>query len=446
MSTKVVTRFAPSPTGFPHLGTAMYALLNYVYARQNNGKVIMRSEDTDPTRSKPEFEAAIKDDLKWLGIEADEFARQTDRLDIYKAYIQKLIESDKAYISNEKKINEDGSEGPVRDVVRLRNQNKIVTFTDMARGEISVDTTDLKDFVIARDINSPLYHLTVVVDDFEMGVTHIIRGEDGIANTPRQILIQEAIGAPRPIYAHYPFVLGANRQKMGKRNGAVGIREYRKQGYLPEAVLNFCLLLVWHPKDDREMFTLSEIIEHFELERIGKSGAILDPVKLDWFNREYMKLLSEDELTKRALTYCSTLGVEQPGISRYIPMLLERIDKFGDIPVLLGKTEKTETNQAKWGELDFLLNAPAVTKELLIGKSGAIEHEIKQHLEWIMSNGTNREVVWPYAEQNGKGKVLWPMRVALSGKEKSPDPFALVTMLGNDESRARIRLALDVLK
>src|SRR3989344_4350355 len=258
---KVVTRFAPSPTGLPHLGTAMYALLNYLYAHQNNGKVLMRSENTDPVRSKPEYEKAIIEGLAWLGIKADEFYRQTDRLEIYKKYITKMIADGTAYISldtNEK--------GETRDV-------------------ISGDTTDLKDFIIARDINSPLYHLTVVVDDHETGVTHIIRGEDGLANTPRQILIQEAIGAKRPIYAHYHFILLPNHIKMGKRNGAKSIQEYQQLGYLPEAIVNFTILLAWHPKDDRELFTIPDLLKEFELERIGKSGAILDEKKLNWLNR-----------------------------------------------------------------------------------------------------------------------------------------------------------------
>src|SRR3989344_1319070 len=194
MGNKVVTRFAPSPTGLPHLGTAMYALLNYIYARQKGGEVIMRSEDTDPVRSKHEHEEAIKEGLTWLGIKPDKFYRQSERTDIYKKYIAKMVEEGTAYISTE--TNE---EGKTRDVVRFKNPNKVVTFHDMARGDISVDTTDLKDFAIARDLESPLYHLTAVVDDHEMAVTHVIRGEDGLANTPRQILIQEAIGAKRPV-------------------------------------------------------------------------------------------------------------------------------------------------------------------------------------------------------------------------------------------------------
>lgn len=389
----------------------------------------MRSEDTDPVRSKPEFEVAIKEDLKWLGIEADEFARQSDRLENYKKYIHQMIDSGHAYISTEQSENGEG----MRDVVRFRNPNKVITFHDMSRGDISVDTTDLNDFVIARDVNSPLYHLTVVVDDFEMEVTHIIRGEDGLANTPRQILIQEAIGAKRPVYAHYPFVLGANRQKMGKRNGAVSIRDYRKMGYLPEAVLNFCLLLVWHPKDERELFTLPEMIENFELERIGKSGALLDPIKLDWFNREYMKKLSDEEFIKQASAYCSTLEVEQ--LRGFLPLLRDRINKFSDLATMLDRG----------GEFDFLLEPPKLSKELLIGKSGTDAGNIVRHIDWILEHGTDKETVWPYAEKEGKSAVLWPMRVALSGKEKSPDPFTLAQILGQKESMLRLENAKAVL-
>lgn len=439
MNTKVITRFAPSPTGYPHLGTAMYALLNYIYARQKGGKVIMRSEDTDPVRSKPEYEAGIIEDLRWLGIEADEFARQSERLEIYKKHIKQLIDSGHAYLSLEKEEGKNES----REVVRFKNPNKVVTFTDMARGDISVDTTDLHDFVIARDINSPLYNFTVVVDDFEMGITHVIRGEDGLANTPRQVLILEAIGGERPVYAHFPFVLNKNREKMGKRNGAVAIRDYRNQGYLPEAVLNFCLLLVWHPKDDRELFTLPEMIMSFELERIGKSGAILDDAKLNWLNREYMNKLAPEELQDRALPFCATLSVEH--FKKFLPLLLERIDKFSDIPILLGEEGLPHEASAKWGEFNFLLHKPTYTKELLLGKTGAIEGEIKKYLQYILEHGVEKENVWDYATREGRGKVLWPMRVALSGREKSPDPFTLALALGTPESLSRLQTAIDKL-
>jgi glutamyl-tRNA synthetase len=434
MADKVVTRFAPSPTGLPHLGTAIYALLNYLYSRQNKGEVIMRFEDTDPVRSKKEHEGHIRDGLKWLGIEADSVYRQTDRLDLYKKYIAKMIAEGTAYISREK--NEEGVE---RDLVRFKNPNKVVTFHDMSRGDISVDTTDLKDFIIARDVNSPLYHLTVAVDDFEMGVTHIIRGEDGIANTPRQILIQEAIGAPRPIYAHFPFVLMPNRMKMGKRNGAISLQDYMAQGYLPEAVLNFALLLVWHPKqDDRELFTLEDMVKEFELERIGKSGAILDEKKLDWLNREYLKKMPPEELKKNIFEHLPEKFQNQ----KLIPLVMERIIKWGDI-----------TTMVDAGELDFFVEAPQIDKQKLIFKDTQPEkittnlnlaiEALENISEEAFTADTVKSTLMLIADNLPKrGELLHPVRYALSGKDKSPDPFIIAEVIGKNETLKRLQNAL----
>jgi len=437
---KVITRFAPSPTGLPHLGTAMYALLNYIYARQNGGEVIMRSEDTDPARSKREFEEAIIEGLAWLGIRADKTYRQSERTEIYKKYIAKMISDGTAYLSRE--TNE---EGKIRDLVRFKNPNKVVTFHDMSRGDISVDTTDLKDFIIARDINSPLYHLTVVVDDHETRVTHVIRGEDGLANTPRQILIQEAIGATRPVYAHYPFVLMPNRMKMGKRNGAVSLQNYRKAGYLPEAIVNFVILLVWHPKDDRELFTLQDLIQEFQLERIGKGGAILDEKKLDWINREYIKKMPVDERNRNIAEWLEKLGYKNIN-EKIFDIVFDRISKWSDI-------EKMEWE----GELDYYFTPPAIDAEKLVWKDSNAE-ETKKHLEKVkeilekaescseLGSATGiKSLIFDYATENGKGQVLWPIRVALSGREKSPDPFTLIYILGKNESMARLKSAMEKL-
>lgn len=439
MKSNVVTRFAPSPTGLPHIGTAMYALLNFLYARQHDGTVIMRSEDTDPVRSKPEYEEAIIAGLGWLGITADAFYRQSERTELYKKYIAKMVADGTAYISKE--INETGQ---TRDVVRFKNPNKVVTFNDASRGDIAVDTTDLKDFVIARDVESPLYHLTVVVDDFEMGVTHIIRGEDGIANTPRQILIQEAIGAPRPLYAHYPFVLLPNKTKMGKRNGAVSLQEYRSKGYLPEALLNFVILMAWHPKDDRELFTLTDLLSEFELSRIGKSGAILDEKKLNWLNREYIKKLSPDaqltlieeylpERIKNYKNYSTNL------LKKTLPIILERIDKFDDVRMM-----------AEAGEFDYVFEPPTPSRELLTHKLEVDTSVIAEHLKHAKDQLSRIEafdkeslknLLWEYATEAGRANVLWPMRVALTGLPKSPDPFTVAEILGKDETIKRLTYA-----
>ncbi len=433
---KVITRFAPSPTGLPHLGTTIYALLNYLYARQQNGKVIMRFEDTDPVRSKKEYEGLIADALGWVGIKADEVYRQTDRLDIYKKYIAKMIDDGTAYISKEK--NEEGIE---RDLVRFKNPNKVITFHDMSRGDISVDTTDLKDFIIARDVNSPLYHLTVVVDDYEMGITHVIRGEDGLANTPRQILIQEAIGAPRPVYAHYPFVIMPNRKKMGKRNGAISLQDYMKAGYLPEAVLNFALLLVWHPKDDRELFLLEDLIKEFDIERIGKSGAILDDKKLDWLNREYMKKLPQEEIKKNILEWLP----ENLRNEKLIPIVFDRISKWGDINMMVENHE-----------LDFFVQAPDIQKEKLNFKN-TLPEKTHEYLT-VVTNSLNDFDEKDFNQENiknslmkiaegveSRGAVLHPIRYALSGLDKSPDPFIISEILGKNETLSRLQKAIALL-
>ena len=444
---KVITRFAPSPTGLPHLGTAMYALLNYIYARQNGGVVIMRSEDTDPVRSKPEYEEAIKEGLAWIGIKPDDFYRQSERTDLYKKYITKMVADGTVYISTE--TNE---EGKTRDLVRFKNPNKVVTFHDASRGDISVDTTDLKDFIIARDVDSPLYHLTVVVDDFDMGVTHIIRGEDGLANTPRQILIQEAIGAPRPVYAHYPFVIMPNRSKMGKRNGAGSLQDYRKQGYLPEAMVNFIILMAWHPTDDRELFLTEDLIKEFQLERIGKSGAIFDDKKLDWLNREYIKKLPKEEIEKNILERLP----EKMRNAKLIPLIFDRISKWSDVDMMIEQ-----------GELDYFFTVPDVDTTKLVWKPArsatgvaggdSTKEETQKHLQKVVEILTSaseesfadaekvKSLIFDYATENGRGNVLWPMRFALSGRDKSPDPFTLIYILGRGESVARLKTAIEKL-
>jgi glutamyl-tRNA synthetase len=434
---KVVTRFAPSPTGLPHFGTAMYALLNYLYARQNNGEVIMRSEDTDPVRSKKEYENAIKEGLAWIGITPDKFFRQSERTDIYKKYIAKMIEEGTTYVSTE--TNE---EGKTRDLVRFRNPNKVVTFHDESRGDISVDTTDLKDFIIARDVDSPLYHLTVVVDDHETGVTHVIRGEDGLANTPRQILIQEAIGAARPVYAHYPFVIMPNRAKMGKRNGAISLQDYRAKGYLPEALVNFIILMAWHPKDDRELFTIDELIKEFELKRIGKGGAMLDEKKLDWLNREYIKKLTPQELEKSILEWLPERMQDKIIAPKLVPVIREYISKWGDVK-----------DMAERGELDFFFKAPKIKKEKLAYKNCTPE-KTSLNLQLAVKALENLEESQFKAEDikinlmliadnlEKRGELLHPVRYALSGLEKSPDPFVIASIIGKNETLSRLQKAI----
>ncbi len=396
---KIVVRMAPSPTGSLHVGTARTPLFNYLFAKRYGGKFIMRIEDTDKERSTKEFEKNILDGLEWLGLKYDEFYRQSERTEVYVNYVKKMISNGTAYISKE-----DPKEPGERDsVVRFKNPNKKVIFDDLIRDKVEFDTTELGDFVIAKSPEEPLYHLAVVVDDHEMGVTHVIRGEDHISNTPRQILIQEAIGAKRPIYAHLPLMLDQDRQKLSKRKHgeAVSVDFYKKAGILPEALLNFLALIGWNPGTDQEVFSLKELTEVFDIKKVQKGGAVFNEKKLEWFNKEHIKLLPEEEQFKLVIKS------------------IEHEDYFNQAPSL-------DISKINWKSTD-----PADTKMHLIA--------VKEMLE-------DKDRLMHYAEEKGKGDVLWPLRFALSGKEKSPDPFTLIKILGLDESRKRVGNAIKLLE
>jgi glutamyl-tRNA synthetase len=436
----MVTRFAPSPTGFLHAGNYRTALFSYLYARQHGGKFILRIEDTDRERSKKEYEDNIIESLNWLGLEYDEKYRQTDLVESHKKWLKKLIDEGKAYISKETK------EGSARsEVIRFRNPNQKITFADLIRGEITFDTTELGDFVIAKSLEEPLFHLAVVVDDHEMGVTHIVRGEDHISNTPRQILIRRAIGAPDPVYAHIPLVLSADRTKLSKRKGALALTEYRDRGYLPEAMINFMALIGWNPGTDQEIFSREELIKIFDLSKVQKGGAIFNEEKLKWINKAHIAKLSDAEFKALANKFIPTdTGLNEDAKSKVYSIIKERISTFGEIKDMFAQ-----------GEFDFLKGAPTYPKEALVWKKDNAENtktyigEVIPMLEALseadFTGAKVKETIWSYAEAKGRGNVLWPLRYALSGKEKSPDPFALADLLGKTETLARLRNAYNAL-
>lgn len=429
---EVIVRIPPSPTGNLHIGTARTALFNYLFAKQNNGKIVLRMEDTDKERSKDEFEKNIIEGLNWLGIEWDEFYRQSERNEIYRNFLNKLIKQKKAYISKEK-------EGERSEVIRFKNPNKRVKFIDLIRGEIEFDTTELGDFVIAKSLDEPLYHLAVVVDDHKSKVTHVIRGEDGISNTPRQILIQEAIGAKRPIYAHLPLILNEKKAKLSKRDGVTSLDEYKNKGYLKEAIINFLALLGWAPKDNREMFSIDELIENFSIKDVQKGGAVFNINKLDWFNKEYIKKLSDKEI----LSKINVDKLDERTLKRALPEIKERLTHIDDLNKLfepknefgyIFEINKFEIKKLNWKNNDF-----PVTKSYL--------QEIVDRLEKLDDNDFEsdkiKESIWDFADQNGKGDVLWPFRYALSGKDKSIDPFTLSFILGKKETIKRLQNAIN---
>lgn len=441
---KIVVRIPPSPTGFFHVGRARTALFNFLFAKKNGGKIVFRIEDTDKERSKKEYEEDIVESLKWLGIKYDDGPiRQSERGEVYSKYIQKMLDNGTAYVSKE-------TEGANTEVIRFKNPNKKITFTDLIRGDITVDTTDLENFVIARNVNDPLYHLTVVVDDFEMGVTHVIRGDDGIANTPRQILIQEAIGAPRPIYAHVPLILAPDKSKMSARHGATSLRDFREAGYLPEAFVNFLALLGFNPGGEKEIYTLPELISVFDIERVQKGGAVFNTEKLDWINKEHMKLLPIGDRNKFIQERIFKLFPEnkktsdEKYMSKVYSVIFEHISKWSDIDKLVGE-----------GEFSYFFHTPQYSKEMLLWKGQGNFEETKAHLEWIKNtlekssefNSADdvKSMVFDYATLKGRGNVLWPLRVSLSGREKSPDPFTLAFILGKSETIERIDNALKII-
>lgn len=420
----IVVRFAPSPTGSLHVGGARTALFNCLFARQSGGKIVLRLEDTDRERSKPEYEAGILDSLAWLKLDFDEIYRQSERTDVYAAELERLLELGALYRSVE--TSAEGERKARRsEVIRFRNPNKTIIFADIIRGEISFDTAELGDFVVARSLEEPLYHLAAVVDDWKMDVSHIIRGEDHISNTPRQILIQEALGAPRPIYAHIPLILAPDRSKLSKRHGAVNVTEYREQGYLPEALVNYLALLGWNPGTDQEIFSREDLINLFSLERIQRGGAIFDIEKLKWLNREYLRRAPES-IWQNCFTdaWPPTLRI------KIIPLLRERVSNLAEARLLIASRE-----------YDYFRAAPIVDRAFL--KAPETLSQTITLLENIPEADFNpiriKTALWPHAEMVGRAAVLSTLRVALTGREHSPDPFTVADILGKEETLSRLR-------
>ncbi|HYF29066.1 MAG TPA: glutamate--tRNA ligase family protein, partial [Candidatus Paceibacterota bacterium] len=322
------------------------------------------------------------------------------------------------------------------------NPSRDVTFRDEVRGDITFHTGELGDFVIARAIDDPLYHFAVVVDDWDMGITHVIRGDDHISNTTRQILIQEAVGAPRPIYAHLPLILDTDRSKMSKRSGNTSLMAYRDEGFLPEGIVNYLALLGWSPGGNEEHFSLADLTRVFDLDGVQKSGAVWDREKLLSVNQRWMRTLSDDEFLTR--------GGFDASVAKAVPLLKERARTFGEARELLA------------GELGCLFHAPQLDRRTLMAKEpedrpGFTKSALEALLPVIsglpegVSADEAKAAVMPRADaeeakgKGGRGAVLWPLRYALSGQERSPDPFTLIALLGVHEAKSRLEAALGIL-
>lgn len=463
----VRVRFAPSPTGWLHIGTARTALFNYLFAKQNKGKFILRIEDTDLERSDKKYEKDIIESLNWLGLNWDEGPfYQTARSELYQKYIKQLLNAGQAFwcyhskeeLEAEKKEQKERKEAPrhicghkdnppkhtsEKGIIRFRCSDKKIKFNDIVREELEFDAKLLGDISIARDEKTPLYNFAVVVDDGEMNISHVIRGEDHISNTPKQILLAEALGFKLPRYAHLPLILGPDRNKLSKRHAAVSIGDYKKEGYLPEALINFMALLGWNSGTEKEIFSLNELIQEFSLERIQKGGAVFDVKRLDWINGGYIRKIDLDELTKKCLPYLEP-QIKQSDlfdfeyVKKIISIEQERLKKISEI-----------------GDLTafFFKDKLEYEPKLLIWKNMSLA-QIKANLELLykelsnlsdFSEKTLEETIMPLTKEYGTGELLWPLRVALSGQKASPGPLEIAEILGNKIALKRIKEAINKL-
>lgn len=457
----VKVRFAPSPTGPFSIGNARTALFNWLFAKREGGEFLLRIEDTDGERSKKKFEKDILDGLKWLGLEWDEkLIRQSERLGIYESHLQKLLKEKKAYycfctpeeleVERQAQLSQglapkysgrcrsltaDGVGKPA--VIRFKMPEKKVVISDAVKGKVEFDTTLLGDIIIAKSLKEPLYNFAAAVDDVEMGVTHVIRGEDHLSNTPKQIVIQEALGLDHPIFAHLPLILGPDRKKLSKRHSEVSLNDYKSDGYLPQAVLNFLVLLGWHPARDREILSVSEMIDEFSLQRVQKSGAIFNPEKLDWLNAHYIKQTSFKDLLFHLKPFIPRNWLQE---KKLVLKILE-VEK-----------ERVKNLKEFSSMVRFFFELPDYPKTMLIWKQTDVKttlDNLKKVLDIIKSASSGKlfrksieEQIMTFAEREGRGEVLWPLRVALSGQEVSPGPIDLIDALGKKETVKRVKIAI----
>ena len=512
---EIRTRLAPSPTGPLHIGTARTALFNYLFAKKYQGEFILRIEDTDPQRSNPKWAKDIIEGLKWLGIEWSEGPdiggkfgpyRQSQRAKIYKKYLKKLLDEDKAYycFCSEKDLwaqrqyqmsvgQPPRYSGKCRDLsrsevekylaqkkfflIRFKTPIKKMKFKDLIRGDLEFDSSLLGDIAIAKSLSLPLYNFAVVIDDFEMKISQVIRGEDLLPNTPKQILIQEALDFPQPEYAHLPLILGPDRSKLSKRHGAMAIAQYRKIGYLPETLINFMAFLGWNPGTEREIYSLTSLIKEFSLEKVQKGGAIFNIKRLDFLNGFYIRQKSLKRLGELCFPYLIEAGfiekvknlirernqkprklileekpkfkiketsqiIDRDYLEKILALYQERLKKLSEISELTDFFFKEKLDYDK-----ELLKWQKMTNQEVntsLDKLEKILFKIKPE-DWRKEN--LEKTLMPEAQKMGdRGKLLWPLRVALTGKEASAGPFEIAEILGREKTLKRIKEARGLIK
>lgn len=479
----IKTRIAPSPTGYLHLGTARTALFNWLFTKKYNGEFILRIEDTDLERSDKKYEENIIAGLGWLGLGWDnkEIYRQSERLDIYEKYLKELLDSGKAFWCNHSKeeLETEQKEQALRkeaprhicehknkklekgQIIRLSVNTDFkekISFHDEVRGNIEWEAGLLGNFSLAKNLRIPLYNFAAAIDDIEMDISHVIRGEDHISNTPKQLLIYNSLGKEPPRFAHLPLILGADKSKLSKRHSATSISNFKKD-YLPEALVNFMGFLGY--THGKEIISKEEMTEEFELSKIHKSGAIFDVKKLNWINSQYIRRLPSAEF--KNLIHSTSSGQADLNISdEAIPLITERLEKLSDVKNFdyLWKNPEYDKALLKWpsfakaskGEkkytLEESLKTLAEVKKLIEefdfekgGSTGSpqVKDELRKELDLF-----SKKIGDPSTSSGqDRGLVYWPLRVALTGQEKSPDPVDIIFAIGKEKTLERINNALN---
>jgi len=476
-------RFAPSPTGYLHIGGARTALFNWLLTRRNRGVFVLRLEDTDLQRSSSEMVEEVLEGMRWLGLDWDEGPGvggpfgpyfQSERVDQYRAMAERLVSEGHAYYcyctTEELKAKRDAAErgGSAfrydrtcadlradeiarreRDrrprVVRLRVPDGSLRFEDLVHGAIEVDASTLDDFIVLRSDGTPTYHLTVVSDDVEMRITHVVRGDDHISNTPKQILLYRALGVRVPQFAHVPLILGPDKKRLSKRHGATSVMDYARRGYIPEALTNFLALLGWSPGNDRELFTRDELVEVFDLAGVSGGNAVFNPEKLDWFNQQHIARLAPDELAERLQRWLTAAGVWDDRFlsdrRKWLVAVLEllkprakRLDEFAD----LGRFFFVEA-------IDY--DERAVAKHL---SGGGIADHLRALGDAfdglaVFDAVSTEPVLRSVAETRGckAGALIHAVRVAVTGRSASPGLFEVLELIGRERVRTRLNEAVN---
>ena len=454
---QVAVRFAPSPTGFLHIGGARTAIFNYLFARRHKGKFYLRIEDTDIERSEKQYEEEIINSMKWLGMDYDgELIYQTKRMDLYRTYIQKLLESGNAYYCNcskedleaerqkaleEKRkpvYNRKCRRDPVdKGVIRFKvPETGQTVISDKVLGNITIKHEEIEDFVIARADGSPTYNFTVVVDDALMGITHVIRGDDHVNNTPKQILIYEALGLSLPIFVHVPMILGPDKTKLSKRHGATAVSSFRQMGYLPEALFNYLVRLGWS-HGDQEIFSKDELVQLFDLDALGHSAAVLNMEKLNWLNAHYIKSMSAKDMATR-LCEESLVPEEfkkrvfEEDVQKLLPMVQERSRMLNDVYkgiefFIKDEIVIDENAYKKYIGQEVL----PIVADLIEGIKGIQDISDHNSLEAVFKSLIEKH--------NIKLKIIaQACRVLITGTDVSPGIFEIMSLMGKDKVLKRL--------